>query len=504
VKKSFSILLAAISLVLLTFTGVISTASATSCDPGPGRDLSGCDFSNLNLQYADFSDANLTGAVFNNNVLSGTWWARANLSGASIRNSNLEGAWFGGATCDGLVTENLSGRLGTNLYENDYGHYLIGGKLVAKDAVATNLAITGWDFTGFDFGHADLSGGMWDKVRLSSANLSNAKLSRIRTGGVIGIPSLPPGWVLRNSRLLGPEVTLTFENLSGLDLSGLDLSDSLMQNVNLVGANISGSNFSRAYIARSDLSNATVTDANFSNADLTNATLTNINFSTATLANANLRGSNVTSALFAGANLTGANLTELIGAPASVPDGWQFTGGSILRPNTNPPTPSISGADLCGVALQAATGSWPAGTTIQYFWKVAGRLDGESSSYVPKGGDIGKQLVLEVTGRSPGFLPVTVSTAPRVIKAQKFNSIAPAIVGPVRVGKTVSAKYLSWAIGAKTSLQWLLDGKLVKGATKRTLKLLPLQRGHKLSLKVTQTASGCLTATRTTSQIKVG
>ena len=58
--------------------------------------------------------------------------------------------------------------------------------------------------------------------------------------------------------------------------------------------------------------------------------------------------------------------------------------------------------------------------------------------------------------------------------------------------------------GSKITIQWLLDGKSIKGATKATYKILASQRGRKISVKVGQSGIGYLLATSTspTSTIK--
>jgi hypothetical protein len=80
----------------------------------------------------------------------------------------------------------------------------------------------------------------------------------------------------------------------------------------------------------------------------------------------------------------------------------------------------------------------------------------------------------------------------------------PSFTGTAKVGSVLTAKVTSWAPGAVLKYQWLLDGKAIRGATARTYKLLSTQKGKRISLTITQTAPGYVTATKTSAAIKVG
>ena len=68
---------------------------------------------------------------------------------------------------------------------------------------------------------------------------------------------------------------------------------------------------------------------------------------------------------------------------------------------------------------------------------------------------------------------------------------------------TVTATTVAWVTGAKISYSWLLDGKPIKGATKKTYKVLPSQVGKKLSVLVKQTATGYTAASKASLAVKV-
>lgn len=71
-----------------------------------GRDLSGFDFSNMTLQFVDFSgcnltDANFTGADLNGATFFGAILHNTNFSDANLRYSNLDKTDMRGATFSG-------------------------------------------------------------------------------------------------------------------------------------------------------------------------------------------------------------------------------------------------------------------------------------------------------------------------------------------------------------------------------------------------------------------
>lgn len=73
----------------------------------------------------------------------------------------------------------------------------------------------------------------------------------------------------------------------------------------------------------------------------------------------------------------------------------------------------------------------------------------------------------------------------------------------VRVGQTISADG-SWSPGAKLSYRWTCDGKLIKGATKRTYRVPASRFDCQLRVKVTGKAGGAKSLTRTSAPVHVG
>ena len=80
----------------------------------------------------------------------------------------------------------------------------------------------------------------------------------------------------------------------------------------------------------------------------------------------------------------------------------------------------------------------------------------------------------------------------------------PKVAGAKKVGSTLKAKAAAWVPDdAKVKYQWLVNGKVIKKATKAKLKLLEKFAGKKISVKVTATSPGSLPVSVTTKVGKV-
>ena len=77
------------------------------------------------------------------------------------------------------------------------GAYLWGANL--SNANLTNANLTG----------ANLNGASLTGANLTGATLTNANLIGVISGGIIGTPTLPTGWILFTGYLMGPGANLT-------------------------------------------------------------------------------------------------------------------------------------------------------------------------------------------------------------------------------------------------------------------------------------------------------
>ena len=263
---------------------------------GPTAHLAGADLHNLNLTGANLGTTDLTGA---------------NLSGANLARVNLNHAVLTNAT----LTHVSSGAVGGTPAALPSGWALTSGFLLGATANLSGADLSGLDFTNADLSSADLSDSTLTGATVTGANFATAMLSGVTSGALVGQPaSLPAGWVLAKSYLVGAGAVL-----SGADLSGEDLTS----------ANLAGTNFFGA--------------------DLTNADLSNTNMSEASLSMATVTGTK-----FAGANFHGLITSYEVGTPASLPTGWQALSGPYQGGYVQyfvGASASIGGAQLSGVVF---------------------------------------------------------------------------------------------------------------------------------------------------------
>jgi hypothetical protein len=76
--------------------------------------------------------------------------------------------------------------------------------------------------------------------------------------------------------------------------------------------------------------------------------------------------------------------------------------------------------------------------------------------------------------------------------------------GIAKVGKVLTSTCKPWVNGAQITYQWRLNGKPIKGATKKSFTLLRAHKGQNISLTVSQVALGYRPTSSTTVAKKVG
>ena len=351
----------------------------------------------------------------------------------------------------------------------------------------SGLNLEGQDLTFYNFKDADLSNSNLKAANLSYVNFRGAKLTNCRlvsanfayadfTQANLSDADLTNG----NAALsIFTGVNLTNANISGLKLDGKDFTD-----VNLTG--VKGLLQTAPSTLPTDwasVANLLVgPTANLAGADLSRQSLKGLNLAGADLSNANLAGADLT-----GTNLQGAKLS-----------------GASFRPNPKSKI-QISGVPGVGSELSVATGDWAKGLTYVYQWYLGGLVVAGASAptYVLRSADVGKQVSLTVTASYLGTTLGNATAQSVLVVKGTMKTASPSVSGTAKVGATVTAKYAVWAIGAKVSFQWLLDGKPIKSATSKTLKVSSGQKNHKLSIKVTQILAGYVDASATSAVVLV-
>ncbi|WP_436525409.1 hypothetical protein [Actinoplanes sp. HUAS TT8] len=198
------------------------------------------------------------------------------------------------------------------------------------------------------------------------------------------------------------------------------------------------------------------------------------------------------------------NLDRQYGPHAEVP----FTIAAPSLKTTK--APSVAGTFAVGNTVKASPGTWtPAATSYAYTWYVNGaRIRGAvSSSLTIPSGFVGKRISVRVTASRAGFSPVTAtSVTSRLIakgKAPKATK-RPAIAGTVKAGKTVRVSAGTWSPRVDSyRYEWRLNGKVIRGATRSTLKLTSSMRNKKLTVTVIARKAGYLDGKAVSVAVKI-
>ena len=527
--------------------------------------LSNTNLENVDLTGAGFFGLNsfgLTGVPSNlgadYRIIAGTIVGpRVNITGDQLKNADLSGVSLQDANLRGdLSGVTTDGSLGTPwILPNGWvaiNGYLIGPGAKIDHANLSGATLANLNIAGAVLEHANLAGAQIYNTDLTGVQLGHANLSSISSGGLSGNPaSLPDGWQITAQLLVGPSANLSNRILENVNLSGRNLTGTNLSGASLIGADLSGcdltnANLLGAILRGTNLLGATVLDTTFTSGDLeslgfvaSNGTLLHrmtggttptvsgvtrvgmvLNAATGTWASGidlqlqwlrdgfPIVGQTSSTYILVPGDATHAvSVSVTATSPGFAPlvvlsDAFQIGLGTI----TSPTGWAILGNTAVGSTLNAPLTGWTEGVTIQYQWikdnvDIAGATD---STYQLQPGDAGHYIKLRADASKLGYISSGSTSVALRVALQQMNPARVSISGTVKVGKSIKAVSASWVAGSKTIFQWLLDGKAIKGATKQNFTVLPAQKGHKLSVKVTQSLEGYTSASQTSSAIKVG
>ncbi|HVK26788.1 MAG TPA: M4 family metallopeptidase [Nocardioides sp.] len=169
-------------------------------------------------------------------------------------------------------------------------------------------------------------------------------------------------------------------------------------------------------------------------------------------------------------------------------------------------TPALtSGTPRVGRRLSVSGVAWSeAGTETTYQWRRSGvAISGAvNASYTPVYADLGKVLSVAVTGTANGLqsVPWTRSTS----TIQRGIITAPTTVragGTPYVGRRLTALRGTWSpSGITFTYQWLRDGRAIAGATRSTFVIRRIDKGHRISVRITGRKAGYTTVVRTSAR----
>ena len=164
------------------------------------------------------------------------------------------------------------------------------------------------------------------------------------------------------------------------------------------------------------------------------------------------------------------------------------------------PNPIISGSIRLGTTLTANPGTWSVTPNLTYQWYRAGvAVAGATrASYVIGVPDVGKRLVVKVTGTLDGYATaVRTSAATATVPAGTLSGPRPVVSGKAKVKSTLKVVIGRWSpSGIKIAYKWYRNGSPIKGAKKGKYKLTSKDRGKRIGVRVTYTKSGYVTKIR--------
>lgn len=161
-----------------------------------------------------------------------------------------------------------------------------------------------------------------------------------------------------------------------------------------------------------------------------------------------------------------------------------------------------TGTPRVGRALTVTVPTWNLpGTATTYQWRrdgqpIVGKI---SATYTPVAADIGRVLSVAVRGAHGAqtkllVVGATASTAPGIIAAPTTVRAG----GTPYVGRRLTALRGTWSpTGITFAYQWLRDGRAISGATRSTFVIRRIDKGHRISVRITGRKPGYTTVVRT-------
>ncbi|NHC47519.1 choice-of-anchor M domain-containing protein [Motilibacter aurantiacus] len=151
----------------------------------------------------------------------------------------------------------------------------------------------------------------------------------------------------------------------------------------------------------------------------------------------------------------------------------------------------VTGAGTVGTRV-SCTARFRHASSVTYAWTRNGRsLPARSASRLLARADLGKRVACRATAASTGGT-VTSASAGMLVKPAALRALrSPVAAGAAIVGRTLRATPGRWSpVPTAHSYRWLRDGRAIGGATRSTYRLVPADRGHRVSVRVTVTRKG--------------
>lgn len=193
--------------------------------------------------------------------------------------------------------------------------------------------------------------------------------------------------------------------------------------------------------------------------------------------------------------------------PAVLADALTITAPPVLAVVQRP---VVTGTATVGSSLKATAGTWnPAATTYRYQWSANGvAVQGATGATLTVPASLlGKRLTVTVTAERAGHTSAKSSSVATAAvgkgKAPRATR-APKVTGTARVGRTVKVDTGAWSARVDSyRFEWRVAGKLVRGATGRSLKLTASLKSKKVTVTVIARRTGYTDGRATSAAVTV-
>lgn len=168
--------------------------------------------------------------------------------------------------------------------------------------------------------------------------------------------------------------------------------------------------------------------------------------------------------------------------------------------------PTISGPHQAGQRETCTDGMLDFAVVPSYTWLANGVSIGTGPSLTVPGTAYKKALACRVTvhdGTGPASAPMTSTSVTVILGKALKPTRRPFLSGLHKVGRLETVHPGTWPRGARFTYQWLINGRVIRGATRTTLRLVASERGKKLSCRVTAHLFGFRNGVATTASVTV-
>lgn len=170
--------------------------------------------------------------------------------------------------------------------------------------------------------------------------------------------------------------------------------------------------------------------------------------------------------------------------------------------------PTTSGTWFYGKTVTASAAGWsPVPDSLAWQWLRDGQpINGATGvSYTLAAEDVGRLVSVRVTAAKAGYATTQAFSAGHSVGGTKFTKTGAAkLSGTAKVGKTLTGKLGTFSPKpARIAYQWLRNGQPISGATKSKYKLVKVDKGKKVAVRITVSKPGYYPVVKASSAKKV-